>query len=755
MTTQDLDFTVPTPVTGDTGERTAATAIRPLVPGDAARAINLNRPLSNLWNRTEVLRQTVEDLLHKTDSQFWFISGGDSAGVGATAPKVTWTASTGIFVVDTPLVLQNRTSPVRSVQETRLYSFGSPAAGYVSVGPSGLDVLRAYNGANRLQLIWENATAESLAAAIRPGVCDLVISGSPEHIITIRLVDTGEADLFDLQAVIDVKETELTALGVSIEIAGDDDTLLDWTTITDPIYPLGSTFKKYTFSKTYERELHYIVANVFSNFFSTLDNCLFDGDTLAIAFATYEDRRKSFSGMGGDSTVEVGDLFNSRVNPEKLANCLPLCKRIGPVLYWIDGTVCASNIQVSFSENSMTVERTLEDAIHIAEVIHAKHQPYYIDDSIVGTGGTTLHTALINVLAALQGKKPIDTSGLVATPTILSTVNLGGTTKIVREFANSSGIWRVVGGYPDPADLYCSVLPDVDHGLVYIEGYTTGQRITAFNVDAAIGVPLNPHVTGDWTQYEKFTAAFQVTTLGVGHKTLNADLELGDSNKLYRTAITPVATATPLIQDVIPGGSSLPKYLCIYQSGEISHERQYRLYCHAAEGFVFTQNAFYNESTSLWNADFSGYDALRIRLGGLNTLQSIDRIIDAPATWSDNDWTSNASLAAGDVDVVDNRVNAMPTISGFTVQDTVRVYCDFVATVPGDPHRRFPITWHGRMLEFTNGLQKTLVDVDTRINTASIVLTDIDEFGAILDVSASASGQCYLNANMTVWMPTP
>jgi len=756
MTTQDLNFTVETPITGDTGERTDSASIKPIVPGDPARAISVNRPLQNLRNRTEILRQTVEDLLHKTDSQSWFIAGGNAAGEGAATPKVTWNHTTGIFVVDSPLVLQNLVSPAESQQETHSYNFGSPVTGTVAIGT---DVLRAYGGANRLKLIWENATAASLATAAVPNKCDIVVSGSPVHIITIRLVDTGKAIISDLIDAVDSRAVELAAAGCSIVPAGDYNTYLTWDEIPDPIYPVDSLFKVYTFSKTYERELHYITATVFSDFFATSANCLLDGDTLAIAFATYEDRRTSFSGTGGVSTVVVGDLFNARLNPEKLANCIPLCKRVGDVLYWIDGTVCASGTQVSFRENSITVDRTADSAIHIAEVAHTpKHQPYYMDDVISPAGGVTLHEAFVNTLIALQGKKPIDNDATSSVPRILSTVDMGGTAMVVREFANSSGVWRVIGGHPDPTNSNGAVLPDIEGCTVFVEGYILGAYITAFKLAAVLGVSLRMQVAGDWTQYDVLAVNTRITTLGAGHQTLNADLELGNGNKLYRTAITPAATATPLIKDVEPGGSGLPAHVCVYESGPLTADAyKLRMYVSNNIGVSFTKNAYFDEiasPTPCWKPDHVGVAASRVCLGGSIVAFGVDVIPDAPSSWLTTAWSTFSGLSL--LPPGGNQRDAAPEVIGYGVRDTVRVYCSFEATVPGDTSRIIPITWHSIMSDFAAGLLLTVVNKENSpVNVDQTFLAYIDEYGALLCVVATQTGTCTLHANIQVCMPTP
>jgi len=129
--------------------------------------------------------------------------------------------------------------------------------------------------------------------------------------------------------------------GIQQSVTGDLSVQIDYSADVDP--------KEYEFSGTFERELHYMTPALFADFFLVPANALDDGDTLAIWFEEFIDdgtmdpptgRRQAIP-SNSNTTVGtgVGELFKTTLYPERIPLAIPLCKRIGDYLFWIDGTV--------------------------------------------------------------------------------------------------------------------------------------------------------------------------------------------------------------------------------------------------------------------------------------------------------------------------------------------------------------------------------------------------------------------------------
>jgi hypothetical protein len=133
--------------------------------------------------------------------------------------------------------------------------------------------------------------------------------------------------------------------------------------------PLGDV--DYIFEGTADRELHYIPAATFDAFFNaggpTFPNLMNDGDTLAVMWEylvnpdpmIVDGRRQAIPANPGMTEVALPRLFLTSVHPEWIPLGIPLCKRIGKELLWLDGTVATEGMTqpIRFGENGYTVER--------------------------------------------------------------------------------------------------------------------------------------------------------------------------------------------------------------------------------------------------------------------------------------------------------------------------------------------------------------------------------------------------------------
>ena len=403
MADQSIFFEQGSSATGDSGERGNSTAagggvqsVKPIADGERAHQAILRRPEENIRKRTERLRDAGEQSKYLMDSGMrWIAAGGLADGLSAgpePMPGITgWspTPTTGSFVATNPMVVQPITTPSADVQEDAAYGFpygvdtGVITFTPISIAdpPSDPDALtnkRAYNGANLIKIIWEAKTSVELAGATVPGFCNAVLSGDPEHILTISILDTGATQLAQLDTALAalVTRAELIGdIGLEYVISGSVAQVMDITDISSD--PKGVDYRMVG---TFEREIHYIPTATFVDFFAA--NELTDGDTLAIQFADYTTDAVAADPLTGrrervpsnnsttypnNTTVLAADLFitSNPVDVYKIPLCVPLCKRIGDDLYWLDGTVIVDSqggAPIYMGEHGYTVNRIVSAA---------------------------------------------------------------------------------------------------------------------------------------------------------------------------------------------------------------------------------------------------------------------------------------------------------------------------------------------------------------------------------------------------------
>ena len=375
-----IDFETST----DTGERNASSAIAPITNGEVATQTTFRRPSENLRARTETLRTSLEDQKYLQDTDVrWIITGVDDTRYAhryvTDWNKVIDGSPSGKFVISNDIVLQPVLGVDADTKEVAVWTFDdnvhSPAIFTFTSG------LKSYQGGNQLRVIWQKGAAVSAT-----------LTDAPQHILTITYID-ATSTATEVGAAI-------AGLG-SPEIKNDDSlTLWSWllTGRTGPDY--GSTVLKeamfsavvtdlnpsdYTFTKNREREKHQISPAVLVSFFATAANCLTEtGDTLAIHYpylsaplAFFADdtgyvggrRQSCTSAPRGPYVLGAGQLFNSRVEPQKIPLSIPICRRIGDDLFFVDGTLVtvASALPGAynwtyFGENGYTIETLLDRA---------------------------------------------------------------------------------------------------------------------------------------------------------------------------------------------------------------------------------------------------------------------------------------------------------------------------------------------------------------------------------------------------------
>lgn len=396
MADQRIFFEQGSDETGDSGERgsnaVGVDSIKPVDDGERAEKSVFNRPTENIRLRTEALRTAGEEAKYLLDSNTkWIISAGNADGLSPgplDMPGISaWDAVGGTFTTSAAIVVQPINTPGSDKQETKTYSFtdGLSQTGAIEFTPlsdanpfsSGVVQKRDYNGANLIRIKWEKVEPSALATAVVPNYCDIAISGDPEHILTITVRNDDTTQISNVQTALESIETaagQLGDIGLGYVVTG--------TVATAILYDdIDTADVDYRLKGTFEREIHYIPSATFVNFFAT-PNSLSDGDTLSIHFdslTTADDsaaqptgRRESVpsnntTSFSDTTTVAASQLFitSSADDVYKIPLSIPLCKRIGDDLYWMDGTVVKgtqTSFPVYFGEHGNTATR-LDDLL--------------------------------------------------------------------------------------------------------------------------------------------------------------------------------------------------------------------------------------------------------------------------------------------------------------------------------------------------------------------------------------------------------
>lgn len=488
----------------DTDERAASTAIQPIVAGERVQAAVVDRPLEILRARTETLREQTEEQKFLQDSDMrWIITGGDPVGVasGNDMPRVTWNKTTSKFTIiggDNDVVpcmiLQPIQGPNTDKKGTHTYAFTGALSGNVIASTTYF----AYEGGARHQVVWAHAAAAGLGV----NKCSVVFTGTPVHTMTITVATEGTTQLIDLSA-------QLTAVGMplngfSVSFTGDMAALLDFTQI-----PPGDV--TVTLTGTYDRELHYITKAQIDQFFITEGETIMSGDTLGIYYPFMVDpnnpttrggRRQATptsapGGGGANTAVTAAQLFLASAEPEKIAQSIPICKRIGDDLIFIDGTVVrgdelttpvgtvyfGSNGYLTHTFNSTTAGSSGSTQIGVAA--HTHHGSHASDDVIDLTADTLQVNLeaiqlLLNNKASLDANEPVDgqwlfnNTSFVVEPTTTTPFLMwrSGTVFTHRPSDGQVG-WQTISKYV--------ILNSTEYAYVTIQGgylvYSSGYKI--------------------------------------------------------------------------------------------------------------------------------------------------------------------------------------------------------------------------------------------------------------------------------------
>ncbi len=316
---------------GDSGANDP-TAIQPVLNGvDAVAGADpnvgyggpYNRPAENLRQRTEALRGIGDDSLYLRDADRGLVIAGPG--------KVTWPGSTtaghsGIPTIDDTLYVlplltpgYAQTPPVPPVAS----AFGSLTLLKDDSSP-GITVVsrrRSYEGGDKISVVV--VPGDALAAAV---------SDTPARTITVT-APIGTALSSVITALNGLTADSPPAQLVTATLAGG--------ALGADLLLVGQD-KQYV-SGNYDGEGHAIEPAALAAFFAgNPGSALAEGDTLCIQYAMMvEDggtggRRQSIP-ENSNTALASGSFFNSRVDPSKLVNAIPICKVVNGALVFLNG----------------------------------------------------------------------------------------------------------------------------------------------------------------------------------------------------------------------------------------------------------------------------------------------------------------------------------------------------------------------------------------------------------------------------------
>jgi putative cofactor-binding repeat protein len=299
-------------------------AIEPVVDGESITGAILGRPSQNLRERTEVVRDVLEDLQYLADADRSLMLAGPGT---VTWPGSTTAGATGIFTLSDVLFLlpaltpgSAQVSPVPPVQSV----FGSltltrDSDSMASIGVASL--LRGYHGGDKI-----NITV--VAGAVYS--CEL----ADETTMSIIITATGATTLADiiasLNALLNANGDNVCAAALIGGAAGPD--LIE--------VPQALQYV----SSGYDGEGHTLTPAQLAAFFAGPGDQLAEGDSLCVQYSTMIDTSPATDGgrrqalaENANTSITSAMLFNSRRFPSLLPNAIPICKVINGRLCFING----------------------------------------------------------------------------------------------------------------------------------------------------------------------------------------------------------------------------------------------------------------------------------------------------------------------------------------------------------------------------------------------------------------------------------
>lgn len=312
-------------------------SILPVSDGEPASQLILRRPTENVRSRSEILREYLQEhmlLQEMTPMLYTALPGATPVSFAGVYP-----ANTGIFTIPIDLVVMHMSTPGTSVA----FPFIQSTQARLAVGTFASNELvftsvnKQYQGST-FPVADPNGIAVEIVAGSSLTVTTNGATGNKNHIyITIVSGTTTCTDVINAVTASAPANTLVTV------------TLGAGSTGTNPAPLWGPPQWAGDYSLRFLKGgcpavLHTISPANLALFFTDVNNRIMEGDTIGI----YYDKTVDKTSTGGrlQSTPEninyslgPGSLFNSRREPWKLPNSIPICKCVTPsTLLFADGS---------------------------------------------------------------------------------------------------------------------------------------------------------------------------------------------------------------------------------------------------------------------------------------------------------------------------------------------------------------------------------------------------------------------------------
>lgn len=307
---------------GDTGQDNVD-AIAPISDGEPATQSTFRRPSENLRERTEDVRQAVEDLFYYRDAQHLAIaSTGTFTWEGTVAD-----AGTGKIVQTAPLVIKPFLTP-------RADTKASISIGVATSNEITYTVNTTAFATNRMNQVFIEHRDDGVATPLSVSISDNPIKRIVVHFDSSNILHDAAS----------VKSAVDAAIAADLDLLGKLVTSIN----AAPVITVAS-FAETRFEGTADAEEHVISSGVLDALTTTTP--LQAGDTVAVWYrylidpaGGFDGRRESL-GAHGNTNIPLAALFVTSDEPDKIPGAIPLCTvsgntgNPGTTLIFIDGTV--------------------------------------------------------------------------------------------------------------------------------------------------------------------------------------------------------------------------------------------------------------------------------------------------------------------------------------------------------------------------------------------------------------------------------
>lgn len=333
--------------TEDTGSALES-AIQPIANGEALSADVLNRPLENLRNRTEVVRQAfdLQELLDRSDRGLTILSAPTTTvTVSVASSKYSFSVNSDLVIgpIVSPAILSGSSAPIVA-KLVRVDPSVSPTGGAFSLTARRPDGLGGYvarkvaEGAHNIfYRIYTEPSVNTLAVTVE-GALD-PNSPDPEVgpvTIAIRAAANGSTTVGALVSALN-GHTGIQKLVLATALSSQTESYIATPVAPIRLYEGEDTYAGQRCVGGVDDELIRIQSSTLSTFFGTDANKLLEGSFLVADVATPKARlTSSYPSSVTLRTIHPDATSDSR-NLAKNPGTIPICKVLGGKVYFLNG----------------------------------------------------------------------------------------------------------------------------------------------------------------------------------------------------------------------------------------------------------------------------------------------------------------------------------------------------------------------------------------------------------------------------------